>query len=326
VVTLDLMLPAVLAFVAVGLGTLAVVLVSEILIAQRRRNRMLRQLANGPAALHDALVPSNLLQERNSPASLAERLAARFPLIRGTRFRLQRAGVTWSVSTYLVATAGLGATFFLTGWLASGGLLVAVLASAFGASIPRMYVAHRRRKKLRAFEEQFPEAIDLLGRAVRAGHPLTAGLRTVAEEAPEPLASEFRQIFEEQRFGLPFEDALLAMTDRNELVDARIFVTAVLVQRDVGGNLAEILDKLAKTIRARFSIFRQLRVYTAQGRMSGYVVSAMPVVVGSAVYMIDPDYVRMLFIEPAGRLMLGTAIVMQVVGFLWIRKIVDIEI
>ena len=126
------------------------------------------------------------------------------------------------------------------------------------------------------FEEMLPEAIDLLGRAIRAGHPLSAGLKMVADETTEPIASEFRRTFEEQRFGLPFEDALLAMADRVSLIDVRILTTAILIQREVGGNLAEVLDNLANVIRVRFTIRRQLRVYTAQGRFSGYVLAAAP--------------------------------------------------
>jgi tight adherence protein B len=184
---------------------------------------------------------------------------------------------------------------------------------------------HRRKRRISQFEEQFPEAIELMGRAIRAGHPLSAGIRMVAEESKDPIAAEYRQIFEEQRFGLPFEEALLGMADRNELNDVRIFVTALLVQREVGGNLAEILDKIATTIRARFTIRRQLRVYTAQGRMSGYVLGAMPIVVGLGLYALNPDYISLLFTETIGQFLLIGAAVMQIIGYLWIRKIVNIE-
>ena len=148
----------------------------------------------------------------------------------------------------------------------------------------------------------------------------------VADESADPVASEFNQVFEENRFGLPFEDALMGLVDRNDLVDARIFATAVLVQREVGGNLAEILDKIAATVRSRFAVQRQLRVYTAQGRLSGYVLGALPIVLTIVVFSIDPDYASMLWTEPVGRLMIAVAAVMQVIGYLWIRKIVAIEI
>lgn len=148
----------------------------------------------------------------------------------------------------------------------------------------------------------------------------------VADEGPKPVADEFRTTAEEHRFGLPIDDALLGMVDRVSLVDVQIFVTAVLIQREAGGNLAEILDKLANTIRDRFMIRRQLRIYTAQGRLSGYTLAALPPIVGLGLYLLEPSYVSMLFTETLGQLLLATAFVLQVLGYLWIRKIVNIEI
>jgi tight adherence protein B len=228
--------------------------------------------------------------------------------------------------SFLVLTIGSGLAFGLTVWLAWGSTLIAVAVGLLALFFPELNLRSRRKRRLRKFEEQFPEAIDLLGRAIRAGHPLSAGIRMVADEVPDPAASEFRQVFEEQRFGLPFDDALLGLADRNELVDVRIFATAVLIQREVGGNLAEILDKIAKTVRARFTIQRQLRVYTAQGRMSGYVLTGLPPTLALTIFALDPDYARMLIDETAGRYMVIAALVLQVIGFFWIRKVVDIEI
>jgi tight adherence protein B len=165
-----------------------------------------------------------------------------------------------------------------------------------------------------------------MGRAIRAGHPLSSGLKMVADEAAEPIAGEFRRVFEEQRFGMPFDDTLLGLADRVPIVDTRILVTAILIQREVGGNLAEVLDKISSVIRDRFQIRRQIRTYTAQGRMSGYVLGALPIVVGSVILALSPDYMLTLFREPIGRLMLGAAAVLQVTGYMWIRKITNIEI
>jgi tight adherence protein B len=228
--------------------------------------------------------------------------------------------------SFLVLTIGSGAAFGLTAWLMWGSVLLAVPIGLVATWFPELHLRSRRTRRLRKFEEQFPEAVDLLGRAIRAGHPLSAGIRMVADEAPNPTASEFRQVFEEQRFGLPFEDALLGLADRNDLVDVRIFATAVLIQREVGGNLAEILDKIAKTVRSRFTVQRQLRVYTAQGRLSGYVLAALPIVLALTIFALDPDYARMLIDEMVGRYMVIAALVLQVIGFIWIRKVVDIEI
>jgi tight adherence protein B len=148
----------------------------------------------------------------------------------------------------------------------------------------------------------------------------------VGDEAQEPLAGQFRRVFEEQRFGMPFDDALMGLTDRVPLTDVRILVTAILVQREVGGNLAEVLDKIAYVIRERFTIKRQIRVYTAQGRFSGVVLALLPIGVGSALFFINREYVVTLFVDPIARYFLVFAVILQVLGYLWIRKIVDVEI
>ncbi len=196
----------------------------------------------------------------------------------------------------------------------------------FGAMLPIFYVRRKRTKRLNAFEELLPDSIDLVGRALRAGHPLTAGFKMAADDGPEPVAGEFRRIFEEQRFGLPLQDSLLGMADRVNLVDVRILVTAILIQREVGGNLAEILDNLAAVVRARFTIRRQLRVYTAQGRMTGYLLSALPIISVLDSVHAESKYMSILFTDPIGKILVGVAISMQLVGFLWIRKIIKIEI
>jgi tight adherence protein B len=203
---------------------------------------------------------------------------------------------------------------------------VGIAAAGFGASLPYIYARRRKAKRLEAFEECFPEAIDLLGRAIRAGHAFSTGLQMVGEESPEPLAGEFRRVFEEQKFGLAIEDSLLALADRIDLVDMRIFVTALLIQREVGGNLAEILDKISYTIRERFTIQRQVRVYTAQGRFTGYLLAVLPIGVGFLIWMLNHEYMMILFSHPTGRLMISLAALLQIIGFFVIRKIIHIEV
>jgi tight adherence protein B len=152
------------------------------------------------------------------------------------------------------------------------------------------------------------------------------GMRMVGDESPEPIASQFRRVSEEQRFGMSFQESLLGLMDRVPLVDTRILATAMLIQHEVGGNLAETLDNIAHTVRSRFTLRRQLRVYTAQGRMSGYILAALPPAVGTVIYFLDPSYIQLLFTDPSGRLMLGSAVILQIVGFLWIRRIIRVEV
>jgi tight adherence protein B len=315
---------ALLVFFAVALGTISVALVVELLQERKRQREALRQLRSftndepeqeGVLRLHSKDLPRWF-----------QPIAARVPALQDVELMMEQAGMTTHVPMFLLSSIGISvglglAVLALTRWWPA-----AVLAALLGALAPYGLVRFKRNKRIGAFEEMLPEAIDLLGRAIRAGHPLSSGMKMVADETKEPIAGEFLRTHEEHRFGLPFEDALLAMADRVSLIDVRILTTAILIQREVGGNLAEVLDNLANVIRVRFTIRRQLRVYTAQGRFSGYVLGALPIAVGLAIYSLNPPYMRLLFTDPMGKLMVLVAVIFQITGFLWIRKIVNIEI
>jgi tight adherence protein B len=318
-----------LAFFSVALGTISLSLIWEWWrerVIRRRALVQLREIADqglaGALGVGETLF--RRIERTSSPA--VGFLLARIPQLQAIELLLEQAGMTWSIQSFLLLTTGFGfatalATFILTGWF-----VIAIVGSAIGAIAPYMLVVYRRKRRLAAFEERLPDTIDLLTRAIRAGHPLTAGIHMVAEESPEPVASEFRRAFEEQRFGLPLDDSLLGMADRVALVDVRILTTAIIIQRNVGGNLAEILENLAYTIRERFKIRRQLRVYTAQGRLSGYILAVLPIAMGLTIYTLNPPYIMTLFTDPMGKAAIGVAAVLQVIGFFWIRRIVDIEI
>lgn len=317
------------AFLAVALGTVSLALLGEWIQDQRRKRRALGQLQElGAQGLETVSRAGQSLFRRLEGAeqgALGE-LLARIPRLQNVDLMLQQAGLSWSVQTYLMLAVGLALGFGIAALTLSRLLLVGAAAAALGAALPHLVVSRRRKKRMAAFEERLPETIDLLTRAIRAGHPLSAGLKMVADETSEPVAGEFRRAFEEQRFGLPLEDSLMGMSDRVGLVDVRIMTTAILIQRNVGGNLAEILDNLAYTIRERFKIRRQLRVYTAQGRLSGYILAVLPIAVGTAIFFLNPNYIMTLFTDPVGKVALGIAVVLQLIGFLWIRKIINIEI
>ena len=179
---------------------------------------------------------------------------------------------------------------------------------------------------MKQFEEQFPEALDLLSRALRAGHALQTALGMVAEELKAPVGPEFKTTFDQQNFGLPLRDALNQLAERVPLLDVRFFVTAVLIQRDTGGNLSEILDNLAHVVRERFKIRRQVRVHTAHGRFTAYVLLSLPPALAIVLSIINPDHMGLLFHEHLGRTMLVIALIMQTIGFLWIRQVIKIEV
>lgn len=199
-------------------------------------------------------------------------------------------------------------------------------AAAAGAVLPFAFVGFKRSRRLRAFEKVFPEAIDLLGRSVRAGHAFTTGLEMIATEMAEPLAGEFRLAFEEQNFGLPLRDALLNLCERVPILDVRFFVTALLVQKETGGNLAEVLDNLSHVIRERFKIMGEVRTKTAQGRLTAAILIALPPAMLILMQSVNPEYIKPLFTDPLGPYILGTAAGLQVIGSLILWKIVRIQI
>lgn len=291
-----------------------------------RRDAMRTLDEPGVARARSGAPDEAVLQERREPGrGFVGGLAERIPRLWDLAHLVGQAGLDWSLDGFVLRSVLFAAVPGLALLWLTRSILAAAIPAVVGGSLPYLYARWKKRRRLRVLEAQLPDAIDLLARAVRAGHPLSEGVRMVSEEAPEPQASEFRIVFEEQRFGLPFEEALLGLGDRVELVDVRILITAILVQREVGGNLAEILGTIAETMRARFALKRQVRVYTAQGRMSGYTLAALPILVGSAIFLINPDYIRMLFHEPVGRWLLVGAASMQLVGFIWIRRIIDVE-
>lgn len=203
-------------------------------------------------------------------------------------------------------------------WLRGG-------AAVAGAAVPFLYLQHVARARVAAFEQRFPEAIDLVARSLRAGHALTTALELVGSEASEPVASEFRLLFERQNFGLSLEDAMRAFAERVPLVDARFFVTAVLTQREVGGNLSEVLDSLAAVIRERFTVKRQIHVVSTHGRITGWVLGLLPFAIAVAILVTSPSHLELLYRDPVGIQLAVGALVLQVIGVLFIRRIINVE-
>ena len=247
---------------------------------------------------------------------------------RGSAFGrwLDQSGVKVSVSGVFLIALGLAVVVGLIGGAIVHSKWGWLVGGALGFALPFFYLKFKRTKRMRAFEEQFPEGLDLISRALKAGHAFATGLKMVADEMDEPVGPEFRKTFDEQNFGLPMKDALDNLTFRMPLLDVRFFATAVLIQRETGGNLSEILENLAHVVRERFKILRQVRVYTAHGRFTGYVLLALPAALGVALSFISPDHMKLLFQERMGQIMLIAAMVMQTVGYIWIRQVIKIEV
>jgi tight adherence protein B len=267
-----------------------------------------------------------LRDEQLSKIPAFDTLLRRSERVSAIQDALLQAGMKFRAGNFLLLCAFSGVVAGLVTVLYTGNPAIAWAALIIGGFLPYSVVSYRRQKRFERFEELFPEAIDTLARAVRAGHAFTTAIEMIFNEIAEPLATEFRKLFEEQKFGMPVRDALMNLTERVPLVDVKFFVTAVMLQRETGGNLAEILDNLSYVIRERFKIQRQVRVHTAQGRLTMALLMAMPPTVVTILLVFSPDFVRPLFYDPIGHALLVLSIALQTVGYFVIRKIIKIQV
>ena len=317
---------AILVFVVVSLG----VFVAGSLLDQRSAQaRLLRErLATVEKAA--ARAPSEelalLRDEMLSQIPALDNLLRRSSRISGLQTMLSQANLKMRAGNILILCVASGAGVGLVVLLFSGFPQFVWLGVVLGALMPYSYASYRRTRRFQKFEELFPQAIDTLARAVRAGHAFTTALELISNEIAEPVASEFRKLFEEQKFGLPVRDALINLTERVPLVDVKFFVTAVMLQRETGGNLAEILDNLSYVIRERFKIMRQVRVYTAQGRLTMMLLMGMPPVIVVTMLVMNPSFIHPLFADPLGHTLIVAGITLQTIGYFVIRKIIQIQV
>jgi tight adherence protein B len=240
---------------------------------------------------------------------------------------LDQAGLRWQPSRFVHLSGVLFLAATIAGWLLLpvGKPLALVLGVGAGAG-PFLYVWNKRRSRLKKFEEIFPEALEFVSRSMRAGHAFSVSLEMIHREFQEPLAGEFRRTFEESNLGLPIEVALQKLAERVPSLDVHFFVSAVLLQKRTGGNLAEILDKLAYIIRERFKLRGRIRAVSAHGRMTATALSCIPIAVAVLMFFTNPDYVKFFFTDDIGNIMLGVAVGLQLVGYFIMQKIVNIEV
>jgi tight adherence protein B len=291
-------------------------------VVRRRMESVRKAEQRGDVSLNLKLVRDEML----SSVPALHRLMMQWTWSSRLRDFVAQAGMKTKPAKLLMTSAVMGLGSYLITKMMYPQFPIALLAAILATILPFSVVAFKRRRRLRKFEEHFPEALDLLGRAVRAGHAFTTGLEMIGKESSEPVAGEFRATFEEQNFGLPLRDALLNMTERIPLVDVRFFVTALLIQKETGGNLAEILDGLARVIRDRFRIYREVKTRTAQGRLTAAILISLPPLMMLMLEIINPHYVRILFEDPAGPMVLAIAGTMQLVGSMLLWKIIHFEV
>lgn len=242
------------------------------------------------------------------------------------RTYIEQAGMTVSPQKIIFMSIGLGfSTGIIAAVLSPIKAVVPVFALIFGF-MPLLYIIWKRKRRLQKFSAQLPETLELVSRALKAGHSLPAGIQLVAEQMADPIGPEFARCYEEQNLGIPLEETLEEMTNRVPNVDLRFFATAIILQRKTGGDLSEILDKIGRLIRERFEIFGQIAALTGEGRLSGIVLLALPPVLFITMLKLNYDYIMMLFEDPLGQKMLIGAIVMQLLGAFVIKKIIDIKV
>ncbi len=242
------------------------------------------------------------------------------------RRRLQQANSRMTVGSFLLLSLGAAVTAALVCVSIVPFAPLILGAFAAGGTLPWLWLRHRRSVRMEAFRQALPDAIDLMARALRAGHSVQQTMELIAEQSPQPLAAEFAQVHQEQMFGVPFRDTLLHMSSRVESQDLHFVVTAILVQKETGGDLIEILDRTTALIRDRARVEGEVRVYTAQGRLSGWVLSLLPVAMLAAMLILSPAYAATLFHTPVGQKLLGTGCAMILTGCFIIRRIVDVEV
>ena len=291
-------------------------------VVRRRMEAMRKAERRGEVSLGLKLARDEMLS--NIP--VFHRLLMQWSWSRRLQNLLSQAGMKTKPGRIILVSGLLALTTSLVTRFFFPRLLVGLIAALAAGLTPIGLVVWKRRTRLRKFEENFPQALDLLGRAVRAGHAFTTGLEMIAKESSEPLAGEFRATFEEQNFGLPLRDALLNMADRVPLIDVRFFVTSLLIQKETGGNLAEILDGLAKVIRDRFRIYRDVKVRTAQGRLTAGILIALPPFMMAVLGFLNPHYIGILFTDRVGPELLAVAATLQFIGSAIIWKIIHFEV
>jgi tight adherence protein B len=238
---------------------------------------------------------------------------------------LEQADVKMTVGAFFLASGLLSVAAYAIVVLMTRLRGIAVVVALIVVWVPYLYVRWKRHRRILMFEERFPEALDLIARAMRAGHAFTTGLGMVSDEVPDPVGSEFKLLHDRQAFGMPLPEALRSFAERVPLLDARFFATAVLTQREAGGNLSEVLDNLARVVRERFKVKRQIRVISAHARMTGWMLVVLPPATGVAMMLVSPGNAKVLVTDPLGIKMVIVALILQVTGGLIVKRLVDIE-
>ncbi len=270
-------------------------------------------------------VPFIIKDESYSQNPFLNRIFEHFKFSKKLQRLLEQAGNPMKLDRLFIYMILFGLIGFFLG-IKMGSPLLALIFGAGMLLLPVLNVKILKSKRIRNFTKEFPDAIDMMADAIKSGNAFNKALLMVANESPDPVGIEFRKTFEEQNLGIPLIEALTNLSNRIESLDLKLFITAVSLQKDTGGNLAEILNSISYTIRERFKLMGQIRVYTAQARFSAFVVGSLPIAFIIFIRIINPDYINVLFYEPEGKKLLALAVILQILGFLSIKKIISIKL
>jgi len=317
---------AVLVFVAVML------LLESIYLAWRSHRgpeaKKLNLRLHALAATRDRSPQTKLLKQRLlSELPIVERYVRSLPHVHGMDRLILQSGLNWTIPKLLLGCAAAGVLAWMTVKVGTRqSMLVATLAGLAGCVMPLVYIHYRRSQRMAKMERQLPEALDLITRALQAGHAFSSALKMAGEETQDPVAGEFHTVHDEVNFGVSLEQALTHLSERVPLTDLRYFVVAVLIQRDSGGNLTEILANLSKLIRERLKLMAKVRVLSAEGRMSAWILGLLPFFLGGIMHLANPGFMKPLWTDPIGIAMLKVLFTLMLVGAVLLRRIIRIRV
>jgi len=308
----------------------AVLLVEGLyLLWKSHRGPEARKLENRLQALSasfDATAQTQLLKKRMiSDVPLFERLLLCLPQVNALQSLLHQSGLGWTVSRLVLTCVACGAVLLGIVVLLHQSMLAILIAGAAGAVAPVLYAVRKRRQRLGKVEQQLPDAIDLLNRALRSGHAFSSGLKMIGDEMPEPIASEFRIVHDEVNFGVSLQQALTNLSQRLPLTDLRYFIVSVLIQRDSGGNLTEVLGNLSRLIRERLKLAAKVKVLSSEGRLSAWILVIMPFALGTIMQLVNPDFMSPMWHDPIGTAIIKYMLALMLIGVFIMRKIIKIR-
>lgn len=288
--------------------------------------RMEQRLRAASAGGHAAEQLTILKQRALSQSEGFQRLLLALPRVQSVDRILMQSGLTMSVGDLLGVTLLFGAIGLFGAVLLGRGLLLGIGAGILLAALPMLYVLRAKAKRMARIETQLPDAIDLMGRAMRAGHAFPTALNMVGDEMSDPIGGEFRTLFDEINYGIKLEDALLNLLERVPSTDLQYFVVALLIQRETGGNLAELLDNISAIVRARMKLMGEIRTLSAEGRLSAWILSVLPFAAGLMINIVNPGFLTVLWTDPAGLKLVYAALFMMAFGIWWMTRIIKIRV